>query len=160
MKFIVGLATGMVLGAAGAVAYSVKSGQDLREAYQSVRSDIEKGDLDALGARFESGFAELQALMEERINQVKASTASAIDDANKAIDEARAQAAATAERSGNGFAHVADEAAAASESAISTASDAADTATDAATDAVANTRDAIEGVADDAASTIKEHTDS
>ena len=31
MKFIVGLATGIVLGAAGAVAYSVKSGQDLRE---------------------------------------------------------------------------------------------------------------------------------
>ena len=141
MKFIVGLATGIVLGAAGAVAYSVKSGQDLRELYQGVRSDIEKGDLDALGARFESGIADLQAQMEERINQVKATAATAIDDANKAVDEARAQAASTADRSGNGFAHAADTAADAAESAVATASDAASDAAAAATDAVSDATD-------------------
>ncbi len=92
MKFIVGLATGIVLGAAGAVAYSVKSGQDLRGVYESVRSDIEKGDFDALGARLESGFAELQAVLEVRMAQVRESTAAAIEEATKAIDEARAQA--------------------------------------------------------------------
>ena len=41
MKFILGLLTGLVLGAVGAVAYSVPTGRDLREEYAGIRGDID-----------------------------------------------------------------------------------------------------------------------
>ena len=151
MKFIVGLASGIVLGAAGAVAYSLRTGQDLREVYKGVRSDIEKGDLDALGSRLESGFAELQAVVEERMNQVKASTAAAIDEANRTIVEARAQAAAAADQASSDAAAATDDIASSTGSA---ASDAADAAADAASDA----GDAIEASLDDVTAAVEEHT--
>jgi len=85
MKFIVGLATGIVIGAAGAVAYSVKSGQDLRETFEGVRSDIQKGDFDALGSRLEKGFNDMQAQLDERIGQIRASTAT--DTASETLSD-------------------------------------------------------------------------
>jgi len=71
MKFVIGLLAGIAIGAAGAVLYSVKSGRDLREALDDVRGELEKRDVDALGARLETRFAAMQAQLEERIGQVR-----------------------------------------------------------------------------------------
>ena len=71
MKLVVGFLSGLVIGAVGAVAYSVQSGRDLREAFEEVRGDLSKGDLDALGARLESRVTEMQAQLETRIAQVR-----------------------------------------------------------------------------------------
>lgn len=71
MKVVVGFLGGLVIGAAGAVAYSVQTGRDLREVLQEVRSEISKGDLDALGARLESSVAQMQVQLETRIAQVR-----------------------------------------------------------------------------------------
>jgi gas vesicle protein len=152
MKFLVGLATGIVLGAAGAVAYSIRTGTDLRESFEGVRSDLEKRDFDALSTRLESGLSELQAVMDERLNQIKASTATAIDEANKAIEEGRAKAASASGDSGNGIAQVADEASDAADSAVATAesvfADAAEGATAFASDAADTVEDALDVAAD------------
>lgn len=71
MKFILGLLTGLVLGAVGTVAYSLQTGRDLREAFEEVRSDLDRRDFDALGSRLEARVSELQARLEERIAQVR-----------------------------------------------------------------------------------------
>jgi gas vesicle protein len=92
MKFIVGLLTGLVLGAAAAVAYSVQSGRDLREAFEQVRSELEDRDLDALGARLEARFSEMQARLEERIGQAR-ERATATGDGPAEPGEATAETA-------------------------------------------------------------------
>ena len=71
MKFILGLLTGLVLGAVGTVAYSLQSGRDLREAFDEVRSDLDQRDFEALGTRLEARVSELQTRLEERIAQVR-----------------------------------------------------------------------------------------
>lgn len=71
MRFIVWVLVGIVIGAAGAVIYSVKSGRDLREALDDVRADLEKRDMDAFGSRLEARFTAMQAQLEERMGQVK-----------------------------------------------------------------------------------------
>jgi len=81
MKIVVGFLTGLVIGAVGAVAYSVQTGRDLREVFEEVRSDLSKGDLDALGARLESRVTEMQAQLETRIAQVRERTATVADQA-------------------------------------------------------------------------------
>ena len=105
MKFILGLLTGIVLGAVGAVLYSVSTGRDLREEYAGLRGDIDNRDFEALGNRLEARLNELQATFQERANQIqgaassnggagdaidkaKASAGDAIDDAKKAVDDA------------------------------------------------------------------------
>jgi gas vesicle protein len=99
MKFIVGFLAGLVVGAMGAVAYSVQSGRDLREAYQEVREDLSKRDLDALGARLENRVTEMQAQLETRIAQVREKASAAVEDARSTADatvEAADDAAADA----------------------------------------------------------------
>ena len=91
MKFIVGLLTGMVLGAVGAVAYSVTTGRDLREEYAGLRGDIDNRDFEALGNRLEERFNELQATLQERASQIQGATSSN-GDAGEAIDKAKAAA--------------------------------------------------------------------
>jgi gas vesicle protein len=91
MKFIVGLLTGLVLGAVGAVAYSVQTGRDLREEYAGIRGDIDNRDFEALGNRLEARLNELQATFQDRANQIQASTSSN-GDAGEAIDKAKAAA--------------------------------------------------------------------
>jgi hypothetical protein len=93
MKFILGLLTGLVLGAAGAVAYSVRSGRDLREAFEQVRSELEDRDLDALGARLEARFSEMQARLEERIGQARERATTATGDEPVEAGEATAETA-------------------------------------------------------------------
>ena len=64
MKFIVGVATGIVLGIAGAIAYSFKSDRDLREVFETTKSDIENADFDEMGKQLEARISEMQATLE------------------------------------------------------------------------------------------------
>jgi len=87
MKFITGVLTGIAIGAVGAVYYAKKSGQDLRTAFDDVRAEFDARDYDALGARIERGFADLQAEIEERMSQVRAGATAALDDAGDAAED-------------------------------------------------------------------------
>lgn len=104
MKFILGLLTGLALGAVGAVLYSAQSGRDLREAFDEVRSDLDQRDFEALGTRLEARVSELQVRLEERIAQVRdraGTTAVEVDataaDAGAAVAGAAATGAAVAD---------------------------------------------------------------
>lgn len=88
MKFIVGFLGGLVVGAAGAVAYSMQTGRDLREVVDEVRSDLSRHDLDALGARLEGRVAEMQKELEDRIAQVREKTTAGVEEASPAIQAA------------------------------------------------------------------------
>ena len=88
MKFITGLMTGVALGAAGAVYYSIRSGKDLRATYEDVRSEIDARNYEALGARIERGFADIQAELEQRLNQVRAGATAGLEDAESAASDA------------------------------------------------------------------------
>ncbi len=92
MKVVVGFLSGLVIGAVGAVAYSVQTGRDLREVFEEVRSEISKGDLDALGARVESAVAEMQVQLDTRIAQVRDLTASVSGDAGDVAGDLAAAA--------------------------------------------------------------------
>jgi len=95
MKFAFGFLSGMVVGAAGAVLYSVKTGRDLREEYEQIRSDIQGRDMDALGSLLESRFKELQSMVEERIAQAREAAGSQAEA--DALDEAATQVAEAVE---------------------------------------------------------------
>ncbi len=97
MKFVVGFLAGLVIGAVAAVAYSVQSGRDLREAFDEVRSDLNNRDLEALGSRLEARFAEMQAQLESRIGQVRERATTAVDGAAETTQAAVADAADAAE---------------------------------------------------------------
>jgi gas vesicle protein len=97
MKFVTGLLIGVVAGAVGAVVYSAKSGRDLRETYEMVRSDLTSSDLDALGARLELRFSELQARLEQRIGEVRERAAAAMEHAGDAAADAAEDAGQAAE---------------------------------------------------------------
>jgi len=92
MKFLVGFLAGLVVGAVGAVAYSVQSGRDLREAFEEVRGDLSKRDLDALGSRLESRVSEMQAQLEARIAQVREKAAAAAEEARSSAADAAGHA--------------------------------------------------------------------
>jgi len=96
MKFLFGFLSGAMVGAAGAVLYSAKTGRDLREEYEQIRSDIQSRDMDALGSRLESRFRELQSMVEARIAQAR-ETGESEAAAAEALDEAATQVAEAAE---------------------------------------------------------------
>ena len=100
MKFFVGLTTGLVLGAAGAVIYSVKSGRDLREAFEEIRSEMNRRDVDALGARLDARVTEIQARFEERIAQVRDRGATAAGEAVETAADAVSEAKIAASEAG------------------------------------------------------------
>jgi len=95
MRFAFGFLAGIVVGFAAAVTYSVQTDRDLREEYAGARSDISKGDFDALGARLEARVAEMQALVEARVSQMRGTdgTAEAIEEAAEEAVEAAEEAA-------------------------------------------------------------------
>ncbi len=128
MKFVIGFLGGLVVGAVGAVAYSVQTGRDLREIVDEVRSDLSKRDLDALGSRLETRVSEMQKELEGRIAAIKERASAAVDEAGPAIHSA-------GDKAGEAIDVAADTA------------DTADTAIDAAGDAVAEVKDAVEGQA-------------
>jgi hypothetical protein len=84
-----------VISAAGAVLYSVKSGRDLRDEYEQIRSEIQGRDMEALGSLLESRFRELQTMVEEKVAQAREAAGSS--GAADALDEAEAQAAEAGE---------------------------------------------------------------
>ena len=92
-----GSSPGWSLGTVGAVAYSVQSGRDLREAFDEVRSDLNNRDLEALGSRLEARFSEMQAQLESRIGQVRERATPTVDDAAETAKAAVADAAETAQ---------------------------------------------------------------
>ena len=97
MKFILGLLTGLVLGAVGTVAYSLQSGRDLREAFDEVRSDLDQRDFEALGTRLEARVAELQTRLEERIAQVRDRAGTTADEVAEGAADAGAAMTDTVE---------------------------------------------------------------
>lgn len=99
MKFVLGLLTGLVLGAAGAVLYSVRTGRDLRDAVDQVRADLDSRDLDALGARLEARFTQMQAQLEHKIGQAREKTPATVDQASDAAHSAAEQASKAATES-------------------------------------------------------------
>jgi gas vesicle protein len=92
MKFAFGFLAGIVVGFAAAVAYSVQTDRDLREEYAGARDDISKGDFDALGARLEARFTEMQGMVETRVNAMRGS-----DGAEELAEEAAEVAVEAAE---------------------------------------------------------------
>ena len=111
MKFILGLLTGLVLGAVAAVMYSVQTGRDLREEFEGVRSDLSRRDLDALGARLESRVTELQTVLETRMSEVRERASAAMHEADVTADTAATAAAAEAAASVEAAAEAANAAA-------------------------------------------------
>lgn len=87
MRFAFGFLAGVIVGAAGAVLYSVQTGRDLREEYEQVRSEIQNRDMEALGARLESRFRELQSVVEDRIAQAREAAEDEADDAGETAAE-------------------------------------------------------------------------
>jgi gas vesicle protein len=111
MKFILGLLTGIVLGAIGAVLYSVSTGRDLREEYAGIRDEVMQRDFDALSKRLEDRANELQTTLQDRVNQIQGSTpgsngsagdaiADAGDAAGKAVDDVAKKAKGVAKDAG------------------------------------------------------------
>ena len=90
LRFIIGLVTGVAIGAAAATATQGQSGQDLRAEFERIRADIEKRDFEALGNHLEERFKELQASIEEKINEASAEAEAAEDAAEEAADEVEA----------------------------------------------------------------------
>ena len=76
MSFIIGLLSGLLVGAAGAVMYSVQTGRDLRQEFEQARREIDQRDFDALGRHLEERFKELQSSLEERFAAGRAEPAS------------------------------------------------------------------------------------
>ena len=97
MKFFVGVVAGAALGAAAAVIYAGRSGQDLRETYEVVKSDIDKRDFEALGSRLEARLGELQAMIEQRVGEAKAKAGAAKEEARGAVEAGVDQAAEAVE---------------------------------------------------------------
>jgi gas vesicle protein len=123
MKFVVGLLSGVVIGAVGAVAYSVQSGKDLREAYESVRSDLSARDLDALGARVEKAVADMQVVLDAQIADVKAKVEAVTAARRGEGAQALSDAADTVEAAASDVAETASEAVSDAAEAVSDAAD-------------------------------------
>ena len=143
MKFVTGLLTGIALGAAGAVYYSVKSGKDLRATYEEVRADLDARNYDAIGARIERGFADIQADLEERLNQVRAGANSALEEGGETIEDVTAKVEDKVDEATSGGVVDADGLA-------DDATDALDSAKDAVTDAAGDVADAAGEAVDNA----------
>ena len=135
MKFVTGLLTGLALGAAGAVYYSVKSGRDLRSMYEEIRAEVDAGNYEALGQRVERGFTELQAEIEDRVNQVRSGAQSALDQVKDNADDVVSDATDTLDEADP------DDLGADAESLVDDATDAVDSAADAVGDTASDVAD-------------------
>jgi gas vesicle protein len=83
-----GLLTGLVVGAVGAVFYSIQTGRDLRDEFEEVRTQVQKGDFEALSNLLEDRFKELQTGLDERLAQFREAASKAADDAASTAKEA------------------------------------------------------------------------
>ena len=87
-RFVLGLISGIAIGAADANLSQGQSGQDLRAEFDSIRSDLQDGNFDALGAHLEERFKELQSSLEERFAEFQEAAAEAEGEAAEAAEEA------------------------------------------------------------------------
>ena len=92
-RFIIGLVTGVAIGAAAASMSQGQSGQDLRAEFDRFRNDLQQGDFDAFSARLESRLKELQTSLEARFTEFQA----AVEDAEEAAEDAEEAAEEAAE---------------------------------------------------------------
>jgi len=136
MKFVTGLLTGVALGAAGAVYYSVKSGRDLRSMYEEIRAEVDAGNYEALGQRVERGFTELQAEIEDRVSQVRSGAQSALDQVKDNAEDVADEASDALDEADP------DELGADAESIVDDATDAVDSVGDAVGDTASDVADA------------------
>lgn len=88
MRFILGLVTGVAIGAAAATVAGGPSGKDIRRDIERIRRDLEKRDFDAAGAHIEKRFNELQSTLEAKFSPAGDSVKDAARDAEAALDEA------------------------------------------------------------------------
>ena len=68
IRFMIGIAAGFAAGMAAATLTAGKTGDELRAEFERFRSEVQKGDMDALGSHLEERFKELQAGLEQRIS--------------------------------------------------------------------------------------------
>ena len=88
MRFILGLITGVAVGAMAATISQSQSGQDIRAEFERIRADLDKRDFDAVGAHLEERFAQLQKNLEERFAEAGESAKEAAEDAESVVDSA------------------------------------------------------------------------
>jgi gas vesicle protein len=96
MRFILGMITGVVVGAATATYAASQQGQDLRGEFDRIRADFQQRDFDALGGHLEERFKELQTNLEERFAQTEEGVEEAVEAAEQA-EEAAEEAEEAAE---------------------------------------------------------------
>jgi gas vesicle protein len=96
-RFIIGLVTGVAIGAAAASMSQGQSGQDLRAEFDRFRNDLQQGDFDAFSARLESRLKELQSSLEARFTEFQAAVEEAAEEAEDAAEEAEDAAEEAAE---------------------------------------------------------------
>ena len=96
-RFVLGLISGIAIGAAAANLSQGQSGQDLRAEFDRIRNDLQAGNFDALGAHLEERFKELQSSLEERFTEFQEAAAEAADEAADEVAEAAEEAAEAAE---------------------------------------------------------------
>jgi gas vesicle protein len=91
-RFVLGLVSGIAIAAAAASLSQGQSGQDLRAEFDRIRSDLQDGNFDALGAHLEERFKELQSSLEQRFAEVQTAAEEMADEAAEAADEAAEEA--------------------------------------------------------------------
>lgn len=91
-RFVIGLVSGIAIGAAAAGLSQGQSGQDLRAEFDRIRNDLQQGNFDAVGAHLEERFKELQASLEERFAEVQDQAAEASAEAREAAEDAAEEA--------------------------------------------------------------------
>ena len=96
-RFVLGLISGIAIGAAAANLSQGQSGQDLRAEFDRIRNDLQDGNFDALGAHLEERFKELQSSLEERFAEFQEAAAEAADETVEAEEEVAEAAEAAAE---------------------------------------------------------------
>ena len=87
-RFVIGLISGIAIGAAAAGLSQGQSGQDLRAEFDRIRNDLQDGNFDALGTHLEERFKELQANLEARFAEVQEAAAEMAEEAEEAAEEA------------------------------------------------------------------------
>lgn len=129
MRFMTGLVAGVAIGAAGAVAYSIRTGRDLRdvahELIGEVRAEIRNRDLEDITSRIEERVGQVQAQVGEAIGQAKSAADAATDDASDAVGDVASESADMVDDAADAALEAAD---AAGEAANATKDAAAETA--------------------------------
>ncbi|MEX1296237.1 MAG: type II secretion system F family protein [Candidatus Limnocylindrales bacterium] len=86
-RFVLGLVSGIAIGAAAANLSQSQSGADLRAEFDRIRADIQQGNFDELGAHLEERFKELQSNLEQRFAEVQEAAAEVSEEAEKAAED-------------------------------------------------------------------------